>query len=331
MRSAYVTDKGELFVSLYAEQMLYKIIHIDDDAVGQESSYSLVKSTIERLSSYLLNMTNVNTICISFRGIIFFQNNADHSFNELLKDLSKKKIDIILLDLNEVKGFNASLQDLKTKTMGKHTIVSIAPSKHRKNLNNSERILIDKMYEELLLKYTVKDGHKNPFSPVIIDRYINVKKMLVDENPMPICIADLAMKITNTISKQSIQKRQLNQPTLFCHSMAGSFLASLIGASLGLDLLFVDHLGPEKDIVSVNFSNRIKHGHEYIIVTDVVCLGTEIESAMSYINLNGGKVKCVATMFRIDTIGILPNYNLVYGYEINSKRNIIGYNVRTLL
>ena len=63
---------------------------------------------------------------------------------------------------------------------------------------------------------------------------------------------------------------------MICQSLNGSYLASVLSSLLGLDLFIIDGVGPINKLYR-SLGATIETGKKYIVVSDVVCLGTEFK------------------------------------------------------
>ena len=122
------------------------------------------------------------------------------------------------------------------------------------------------------------------------------------------------------------------KPVLFCQNLNSSFIASLLSSFLKLDILSMDHIGPINKVYS-NLKNRIKNGSNYIVISDLVCLGTEVKICKNVINYSGGNYVGNASIVRIETLNPEDDYSdYEYIFKITKANNTsIGYKIETAL
>jgi hypothetical protein len=80
--------------------------------------------------------------------------------------------------------------------------------------------------------------------------------------------------------------------------------------------------------------NKIEESKKYLVVSDLVCLGTEVKVAKSLIEFLGGKYLGSISIIRIETINPIDKTyeNTECVFEITKESNAeIGYGIKTAL
>ena len=96
------------------------------------------------------------------------------------------------------------------------------------------------------------------------------------------------------------------------------------------DILSIDHIGPVNKVYS-NIGNKITSDSEYIVISDVVCLGTEVRICKNIINYSGGKYIGNGSIVRINTLDGDQYKNTVSVFNISKDNNPINYQIKTAL
>lgn len=198
------------------------------------------------------------------------------------------------------------------------------------------------LFEEMFVSYLkshVKHNPDEPFyhhsSSVYLSTYINTKSMIsADKGFFIYALYHLALKMKNNWSEiiGSQEAYRSDKLTLICQNLNSSYIASILSSFLKLDILVLDKLGPINKLYST-LDNKIVEEKNYIVVSDVVCLGTEIKIAKSLITFLGGKYLGNVSIIRIDTLDastkIFDDTECVF--RIRKGNNPINYQIKTAL
>ena len=118
---------------------------------------------------------------------------------------------------------------------------------------------------------------------------------------------------------------------LFSQNMNSSFISSVLLNFLLLDVTLIDHVGPINKIYS-SFDNRINKDKKYLVVSDMVCLGSEVRIAKNLIEFSGGEYIGNVSIIRVNSMKDEDKYsNVETIYLIEKENNKIGYSIRTAL
>lgn len=175
-------------------------------------------------------------------------------------------------------------------------------------------------------------------SSVYLTSYINIKSFISLEKSFFIySIYQLAMKIREHW-KIELKSEIINQkPILICQNLNSSYITSVLSSLLKLDILILDKIGPINKIYST-LDRKIEESKNYIVVSDLVCLGTEIKIAKSIIEFLGGIYLGNVSIIRVETIlkkdksyldtecvfNITNENNKEIGYEIKTALNLVS-------
>ena len=161
--------------------------------------------------------------------------------------------------------------------------------------------LFDSEFKKIIIKYNkdnIPEYHES--SSIYLTKYIDIKEMIsVDKAFFIYALYQLALKIkVQWLDHLAVE---IERPTLICQNLNSSYIASVLSSFLRLDILILDHLGPVNTMYS-SLNNKIEEEKSYIIVSDVVCLGTEVKIAKNIITFLKGKVFGNIAIVKIDTL-----------------------------
>lgn len=144
------------------------------------------------------------------------------------------------------------------------------------------------------------------------------------------CIYKLALKL-NDEGLLSIKKPKLNrEKTIFVHTMNSTVIGAILAQLFCINILLVDHLGPYNKLYVDDLSRTIDRKKKYIIVSDVVCMGTELSNAKTILDVLGISYNGCIALVNIVPINLDIDSGDVYSlYVINKDNNIVNYKITT--
>lgn len=159
------------------------------------------------------------------------------------------------------------------------------------------------------------EEQKHPSSSVHLSTFIDIKEMAFKERELILyAIYRLAMKVKAHWIEEGKEK-----PILVCQSLSGSYIASVVSSLLNLDLYILDQVGPVNKLYR-NLGTKIQTNTDYIIVSDMVCMGTEVKIAKSIIEYFGGNYIGNISLVRVKSIEPDENTEEVFRIdEFNHK------------
>jgi hypothetical protein len=329
-------NNNEIYYALHAEQSITDTFFEDSDK-GIYSDF-LSKSTLERISEDYKSYSD-SILIMDFERISNVQENTKDKIAELKRSskiLVFQNISTSIVKTLGIDIINNPNNKLINNDIYKFFIVS---DTHTIEPVQTAEIFLIK-FKEYLKKHSInpemyfekKNGDSNVIkliphfsSSVYITKYIDVKKMISDDKEFfTYCLYILAIKV----SMQWLNEK----PTLICQNLNGSYITSILSSFLKLDTLIFDKLGPINKIYST-LDKKIEENKKYIIVSDVVALGTEMKIAKSLITFLGGEYLGNISLIRIETISPeLKTYsNTSCVYSITKSDNPIDYQIYTAL
>ena len=317
-----------MYANLEINNTLYVFMHAEQVYRGFESydSCSIIGgTTIEDIYQYVL-VSNISTIVIDFdkvktqkNGVQWMENIIQHcKENNIFLTLcrvEKRLSEELKLEDSLKKHYDT---DFREKSNGNGTYNYICSDSPIYGITDEE---IYHLYEQKLIE-KMEDSESNYIkdrkeeedqyshsSNVKLPKYINIKAFIEKKE-----ISFLGLYLLCKKTKQSsLFKDKNNQPLLFFSSMAGSYLASIFSKLADIDMVFLNHLGPKKKLYRELHKEQLLADRDYLIISDVVCLGAEIERAKTLIEFAGGKLKGILSVVLVEVVSNRPNKDKAIG------------------
>lgn len=331
-----ITKEDFVYYNLHAEQTISSTYFASDLGIYISE---LFDSTLSRINENLSDVTNIknHVLYFDFKGI-------EYASKNLLKDLASIKSKVkylifiniipnVLEQLNLDETFISNPNNERYESEDCFKIFYFGNDIPCVKAINPKEIFDEKLLD-IIVKFNTnceKNPHLHESSSVYLTSYIDIKKLISHEtNFMMFCLYHLALKI-----KQAWIKNIDDRPILVCQNLNSSFISSILSNLLKLDVIILDHVGPINTVYST-LNNKIEEDKKYIIVSDVVCLGTEIKIAKNLIAFLGGKVIGNVSIVKLDTLFSediskekIQNISV---FNINKENNSkIGFKIKTAL
>lgn len=317
-----------LYVFLHAEQ-IYRDFSLCDRDSGYFNS-EIMESTVYEIFNYIKGDTSHPNIIIDCAGI-------DEAYN--IADGIEK-----IIKYCKGHGKNLAFCRMSETLYGKSRILAEQSNDDRTyNVFNTgctkNDITDDEIYDiyqqiianEIRTKYVIEREGKDSYSHssnVQLPKYINIKAFIEQK--------DISFLGLYLLCKKAIQKELVGygkQPLLFFSSMAGSYLASVFSKLACIDMVFLNHLGPKKKLYRELHKEQLLADRDYLIISDVVCLGAEIERAKTLIEHTGGKLKGILSVVFVEVVSERPKteneIEKVSMLTLTKDYNPIGYQIIT--
>ncbi|MDO5972370.1 hypothetical protein Q4Q35_21425 [Flavivirga aquimarina] len=321
---------NQIYFTIHAEQSVsWALINEPGTGVFEET---LFKDTLERILSEGDLNKDFDTI-LDFDNILICQNNL----YELIKEIKNNSKSLTLLNVNvsTIKKLNLSIFNNTNNTRIDRIYTSFFVSEE----NKIEYEIISDIFKNEFIEY-LKLNSKNSTkenslifhhsSSIYLNKYIDVKSMITNKKEFfLLALYHLALK-TKKHWKNLINSP--NRPILVCQNLNSAYITSIMSSYLGFDILILDKIGPINELYS-NLDNKIEEGQNYLVVSDVVCLGTEIKITKNLINYLGGNYIGNISVVRIQTAHPTSKvYDDVESvFEITKEDNPINYQIITSL
>lgn len=295
----------------------------------------LLDETVENVNYFFDHYQKNKMIVLDFKNINDVQMNKSDLFAELIDKteiLVFKNVSVEIIEKIGLKIFNSSSNRIIDGIYP--TFFLSKDNKDEIEINNIDDLFKDELLRNIILcKNNNPNNKKHHSSSVYLPVFIDLKNMIVNEKPFfTYIVYKLAMKMREKWSLEDNPNNETKNPVLFCQNLNSSFIASLLSSFLKLDILSMDHIGPINKVYS-NLKNRIQEGSDYIVISDFVCLGTEVKICKNVINYSGGNYIGNASIIRVETLKPEDDYtDYEYVFKITKKNNTeIKYKIKTAL
>lgn len=282
--------------------------------------------TLERLDSDIAaNISAGAKIAFDFKHIEGVQSNLNSFFTQLKRSGYQIVFLNITLEIINEFGFdsisNTNNQQSELIFYDKGTLKPRTKegfSKYYLFEDNSndfvpEHFKIDdifrKEFHNRLKNYSETHSEPHTSSFVYLESYFNLKKFISIEKPLCVfSIYKLALKILKEWRENGPipfykegENKELTPPILVCQSLNSAYIASILSNLLKLDILILDKIGPINKIYS-SLNKSIIENRNYIVVSDLVCLGTEVKIVKNIIEFLGGKYLGNVSLIKTETL-----------------------------
>lgn len=295
-----IKNVNYLYFSLHAEEV-FTSNYIKENNEGVYVS-SLQFETVDRLFHFLKDSTfeEQKYIVLDFKNISYTQANLLAKFIEI-RDLGYKLVfknvkkdifeplSISIID-NDQNVLNSSNEYDTFHYYSSESEIIYSIELNEKKIFNSE-------FERIIKNYIEKYNEKHASSFIYLRSFIDLKKLISFERPFVyFALYKLAMKIKYKWSQEIKEK-----PILVSQSLTSTFIVSILSKLLKLDILVFDKIGP----ITKLYNKLEKHNFDkrkYIVVSDLVCLGTEVKITKSLIEFSGGQYLGNISLVKIETL-----------------------------
>ena len=283
-----IITEDYIYFSIHAEQII-NTNYLENNPLGiYEDKLSL--STIVKVKENLeanIEETEIRNVVLDFNFILSCQPNLKSKFVELRsKGFVLVCINILTGIINEL-GFDAiqntgNIKNEELDLFEKYYVFEDTSNLATTDINVSE--IFQSKFKELLKDHITKYSSPHTSSYVYISHYVDLKKFISYQREFFLfAIYKLAIKI-----RSEWYKDFADDPVLVCQSMNSSYIVSILSTLLKLDILVLDKIGPINKLYS-RLDNVINENRKYIVVSDMVCLGTEVKIVKNLIQFIGGK------------------------------------------
>jgi len=321
--SKFYTD-GFIYYDLHSEEVITSTF-IEDVNLGIYCD-RLQSLTMERILADINKegTQKVNNLAFDFTNIVAVQTNINSYFTSL----KSQGFSIVLVNVTEDIVNNLGYDSIVNAENRKSKIVffdktTLGPLKKEgysrfyffENDNNffPSKFRIDVVFRELfknkLLSYCEPHDQRHTSSFVDVSSYINIKKFISFDNEF--CLYSIIRLSTKALKewRQSAPippyfpdvKNEISTPVLVCQSLNSSYLVSVISNLLKLDVLILDKIGPINKIYN-SMNKSIIQDRSYIVVSDLVCLGTEVKIVKNIIEFLGGHYLGNIALIKTETL-----------------------------
>lgn len=325
-----------LFYHLHAEQTITSAFaEIGDLGILEKE---VTKQTIDKIIiDYNKRLPAVpKNLVLNFESLEAIQNNL----LPILSELRKLNNNLILINVKSQIITELGLLNLFDNENniqdehGDYLVFYLGETLKEKINYKTEEIFNKNFLEVIINKYVDSievDKAFHSSSSIYLPKWINIKKFIsLDKEFFTFAVYHLAMK-TYRKWKELFDQTDSSKPILVCQNLNSSYITSVLSTLLKTDILILDQIGPINKMYDT-LDSKIENGKNYIVVSDLVCLGTEVKIANSLIDFLGGNYLGNISIIRIQTIDPKhKNYDNTECVFIVDKTNNaqIGYQIKT--
>ena len=278
-------------------------------------------------------------LCVDFNHIQYISENNLVSFVDFIKTkFCGKNKNVYLLNMQKNILDKMNLREEYEKIAEEAEIVSCKIGKakdvfsYQALTRNFQQLFEDKI-DKMICDCTdeLERDERHMSVPVYLSKYINVKRMAeTNSRFLRLGIYYLGKRL---IEKNILSSNySLNKDTnLFFHTICGGYIATQLAQLFNINMVYLDHLGPLESIHRKHFEKSVVDNKNYIIVSDVICLGGEVGRAKTIVEYCGGKICGEVCIVDIKTIEKVSGVNRVSLYSISKKQNAVKYLIKTEL
>jgi len=289
-----------------------EIKNIEYGVFGQR----LTITTINKLFNFIKDANlQPNYIVFDFNRLVSVQKNIFQLFHKTIELIVDQNKTLLLINISEnifeLLKLDSLIDHQKILSKKEAYLYSKNNEIKESDFDDLTESVINELFERTLLEETglnlsEEEPELNPSSSVYINKYVNVKNLLNKDKFFAYCIYKLALQMIRPNGRDwSIMndfESEKEKISLFFQTLNGAFIASSLCDLLHVDTCFVDHIGPINKLYNIYFGKRITRGKRYIVVADVVCLGTEVKIAKSLIEHSGGHYLGNVSIIRSKTL-----------------------------
>lgn len=295
---SFLETSEDYYVNLHAEEVITSN-YLKDINEGIYVS-SLQFETITRLFEFLSKKPKSKCLFLDFKNIFHLQPNLIDKITEI------RELRFSLIFLNVSKEICTSLSvniisnsyNIKNSKDGFDRFYFFPDSEYTERLESFDAsVLFENIFKEKIAQFVVPSDKPHSSSFVYLSSFVDVKKFISNESCFTyFAIYKLALKI-----KRNWNEKLQNKPILVGQSLSSTYIVSIISKLLKLDILIFDKIGPINKIYGKlekhNFENK-----QYIVVSDFVCLGTEVKITKNLIEFSGGKYLGNVSIVKVETL-----------------------------
>lgn len=303
-----------LYVFLHAEQV-YRNFSLCNNNLGY-FSHEIAERTVFEIYNYIKeNTSEINSIVIDCAEAEEAHNVAEW-IEKIIKFCEEQNKNLAFCRMSERLYGDAKIHDKdlaeeknaeKTYNVFSYGCLNNSITDdviYDKYQNKNASILGTNLNNKFVIERTGEARYSHS-SNVQLPRYINVKAYIEQKG---LLFLGLYLLCKKAISKNIIQKLIIGEkrPLLFFNSIAGSYLASVFSKLACVDMVFLNHLGPKKKLYHELHKEQLLTDREYLIISDVVCLGAEVERAKTLIEHAGGHLKGILSVVLVEVVSERP-------------------------
>lgn len=296
------------------------------------------------------------TISMGTRGI--YQDELSQSTaNMIFKELREEKNKVLILDFDRISSVSNNTKDIlargiKDALLFNRIVVINSFGKtndvildiYRDINDSSERLVFanegnecehyNKKKKEVILNYFKKDIEKcceeynqtSPSSKVRLSRYVDIKKMMLNMDRFSFYAYCLGKDL---IERGLLHTYDKNDGVRFLvHTINGAVIGTILSQLFGISITKIDHLGPMNELIIKKEDCNIQKNAKYITVSDVICMGREIEAAKTALRIYGAHYLGSICLLSFSPVGGADS-NIYSIINVDKNNNFLHYSIET--
>ena len=341
MRSLIMDDNG-LYIKLHFEEVFNSFFINDSeyrraktDCKIVNNSKGIYQGTLHQETiNYLLETASdikEHTVFLLFDFIRDLEENAVILIADLVSWYIKNNNTVVISGISE--KYQDTLQSgMKTYLCNeeqlKCRIISFDDENERQEINRKAENTLHKIIESKIKDCRILYNQISPSSPVRLKYYISIKRMLEDKKFFWMAIYELALILVNEKAAKMGSVTDNQNMMLLATTMNGVTIGSILSQLLEIEVIKIDHLGPSNELYPNSFQRAIDKKKQYLIVSDVICMGRETSDAKAVLKMNGANSVGVVSIVNIVPVGNKPK-NVYCLYNVDKNHNEIHYQIDT--
>ena len=321
-----------LYVILHAEQVYHNFSKADS-RLGYFNQ-EVAESTVYDVYQFITKSPIFINIIVDCAEIVEGHNIAKY-IEDIIKYCKKENKSVAFCRMSETLYEDSKIHknnmDEKRNEDGTYNVYSHGCTKNKITDEEINTLYQGKFVEKTISKYIIERTGENSYSHssnIQLPKYINIKAFIEQKELLFLGLYLLCKKAKykNLIGPDK-------QPLLFFSSMAGSYLASVFSKLACIDMVFLNHLGPKKKLYRELHKEQLLAERDYLVISDVVCLGAEIERAKTLIEHAGGRLTGILSVVLVEVVSERPNKEKEIEKEslltLTKDNNPIKYQIKT--
>ena len=298
-----------LYILLHAEQV-YRNFRLFDNNLGYYN-HEIEESTIGDIYYFIERNDKIKNIVIDCAEIVE-SHNLPKWIEKIINYCSSHNKSFVFCRMCERLYADSNIHSyIHTNKLNEHrnedetyNVYSAGCAKQEITDDELFSLFQKKLVEKIESNYIIERYGEKSYSHssnVQLPRYINIKTFIEQKE-----ISFLGLYL---LCKKALYNNLIgydNRPLLFFSSMAGSYLASVFSKLACIDMVFLNHLGPKKKLYRERHKDQLLADRDYLIISDVVCLGAEIERAKTLIEHAGGKLIGILSIVQVEIVSERP-------------------------
>lgn len=313
-----------IYYDLHSEEVITSNF-IEDVNLGVYCE-RLQSITMDRINANIedIGLGDIKNIAFDFTNIVAIQTNINSYFTKLKTKGYNLVFINVTKDIIDELGYNSisnpynnesriiffdktTLKPLKKDGYARFYFFEIENNFYPDNFKIEP--LFREYFKNRLKIYSENHKKQHTSSFVYLTSYINIKKFISHEKELCLySIIKLAIKALKEW-RQSAPippyfpdiDNKTETPILVCQSLNSSYLVSVLSNLLKLDVLILDKIGPINRIYN-SMNKDIIQDRNYIVVSDLVCLGTEVKIVKNIIEFLGGNYLGNLALIKTETL-----------------------------